>query len=817
MGLILKLQDSPEPTLSISEIRRHESELSIINSSGRSIGIKFDYSIDQALIHDCKRVIVLLGGRKVSKVIKNSDGTKEIIKVDIEYKDRNVLAVDQLGNTIWRIPDSGATEKHFIFKVAQHYSDIYLDQNELKCFGATNIVANPWTGAILRKEERHRQVINFDTSKKSEILDPSDEFKSFLNQYFDDRMYWIRGEYDPNIPKSLKDKELEIAKQIVADNIDTGLPHLIWVAQAFDMYETVDRIKVLIKPGMDLFRELEISTALYKWVHYPSDDQYCDLLVRCFNSGGEYLREESLRLSILLKPNQVMALINRGFEDHRYGVRCQALSMYIQKRLEEYKKNGLRDVTYEMFQSYVSDSVFDDKALFLSRRKNLESKIDVEIEHLKNPVQIETKRQEGGKWLKLYSKATMPILMPLIRIVNRLDEKSPKSIEARIAHKVLLIALTIENIPYGRKEAPKSRNNDRLFGGFSEGETCNHCKTHQRTNSRCYKCEKRMDGKSELWLPFGTSADNYCGQCHPDRKGRFKDCWTSGPWFHKNYEQFTPLYYVSDLKRGYLYACIRCSAKWFMGESRTSIQHLDHEQLASLDEWINADRAVPESIKRVLLEIRPTQFSKHTRLDYISVPCKVRLMSGEERECCLINFSRGSRPHNQTNAIPINEIKEVLPSDYAYSYDVRLKISMRSEVRMGYEPTTLVAPDGKYYVVIDSPAFAYHHGYKGNQFALPNPDAKCDQEVIHMFSNTLEGQNILSVSADWDPDIGDATITPSEAVLTIRRYIKLYGLTGEKTIRLMEELELDQRTFKAAADRVYELKKWQNQILEGKN
>lgn len=53
----------------------------------------------------------------------------------------------------------------------------------------------------------------FDTTARNEIKNPGKEFSQFLEQYFDQSLYCVRGEQDPSLPEKLKGEERETAKK----------------------------------------------------------------------------------------------------------------------------------------------------------------------------------------------------------------------------------------------------------------------------------------------------------------------------------------------------------------------------------------------------------------------------------------------------------------------------------------------------------------------------------------------------------------------------------------------------------------------------
>lgn len=138
--------------------------------------------------------------------------------------------------------------------------------------------------------------------------------------------------------------------------------------------------------------------------------------------------------------------------------------------------------------------------------------------------------------------------------------------------------------------------------------------------------------------------------------------------------------------------------------------------------------------------------------EYIRIPCKCVTKLNEEIDFCIVSFQRFPPDYHQRTSgkkiIFIDELVDVLESEYALNRQVRLATTKAQEVRMGFSPTFVTTPDDKLFILGGITDFFECDGYKGKDITLPKEDIYLS-EKRSIFYKKGYYEKITWVIADW--------------------------------------------------------------------
>lgn len=188
-----------------------------------------------------------------------------------------------------------------------------------------------------------------------------------------------------------------------------------------------------------------------------------------------------------------------------------------------------------------------------------------------------------------------------------------------------------------------------------------------------------------------------------------------------------------------LYRCAKCQTHWVYQNDYLKIV----ENLDLLHRWNAKLQLCPEAFLEVLHKIGKTNF--------LTVPCAAQLKNGQKFEACEFVFIDES-PVWLDQSRPIFLVEDVAaiePSPYALPHKVREKTAEAWEIRMGFAPTAVKAPDETVYLL---------HGIKNffRQDAWLGPDL---QKITAEFSEReaklahYEGPKPAIIIAELEPKL----------------------------------------------------------------
>jgi len=194
----------------------------------------------------------------------------------------------------------------------------------------------------------------------------------------------IRGrvEEDTTVWERLKGEELEIAKQMILDNLDHETAYI----RAIDTFRDERGIPLLKKIAETLtkdrscYERLYAAKVLFDWIGY---EPYLDLLKSLLPKCGSYAKTQldmwiygiDKKLAthyiflMLRDKDSFVRWCAYGTFKRYFGLGDDMLSYSQKKQRKNYEEN----------KYYTDDSVYADKELFESRLKELETKLNGEV------------------------------------------------------------------------------------------------------------------------------------------------------------------------------------------------------------------------------------------------------------------------------------------------------------------------------------------------------------------------------------------------------------------------------------------------------
>lgn len=157
------------------------------------------------------------------------------------------------------------------------------------------------------------------------------------------------------------------------------------------------------------------------------------------------------------------------------------------------------------------------------------------------------------------------------------------------------------------------------------------------------------------------------------------------------------------LKFGELVSCPLCNSffiKLFdprVKDSDTvSLDFISEETFSEIEIWENKELTPTSHQLKVLKSIGATPPDAYTNgNEFIRVPCKCILKDGRILDFCILQFQKLPPEINvQEKPIYLDEVSEILPSEYTLSQKVRYATTQAEEIRNSYAPTVVRLPAG---------------------------------------------------------------------------------------------------------------------------
>ncbi len=166
--------------------------------------------------------------------------------------------------------------------------------------------------------------------------------------------------------------------------------------------------------------------------------------------------------------------------------------------------------------------------------------------------------------------------------------------------------------------------------------------------------------------------------------------------------------FQKELKFGELVACHLCESlfiklrdpRYVENKNTVSLDFISNDKLKGLEEWESRNLSTTPKQQKVLKKIQATPPDCYTNgSEYIQFPCKCILKDGRVLEMCILQFRRTPPDiHNEGEIIYLDQVKEILESDYTLPPKVRYATTRAQEMANGFAPTVVKLPTGGNYV-----------------------------------------------------------------------------------------------------------------------
>ena len=243
--------------------------------------------------------------------------------------------------------------------------------------------------------------------------------------------------------------------------------------------------------------------------------------------------------------------------------------------------------------------------------------------------------------------------------------------------------------------------------------------TAKRNDGQCAPCVKRFDKKREMQI---HNAEPGCPECDGSEIISFN--WQFA-FDNRESEVFKYLKYLhkkNELKVGSKYTCDVCGQYWYLDGTGQFMTFVSEERQLKIEIWNKTQLLPPEKLIPTFAAIGGVLFDSGYCGKELHVPVRAVMKSGEVFDKALVSIQAEApvAPY-QKKIYFIDQVKEILPSPYALSLDVRKATHDSEEVRMGFAPTAVRTPKGETYILNNQRNYFDFKGIRG-------PDLRLDSE-----------------------------------------------------------------------------------------
>lgn len=207
---------------------------------------------------------------------------------------------------------------------------------------------------------------------------------------------------------------------------------------------------------------------------------------------------------------------------------------------------------------------------------------------------------------------------------------------------------------------------------------------------------------------------------------------------------------VRPMKFGFLHQCLSCSQYWVLDDRKYEIERVPKDREAILFQWDSVNLPLGSDQLRVLEEIGGTGADHYGNgRERIEIPCAVERQDGVLFDPAILWVTKkppivGYLPH----VALWQNVKTVLPTDYALPFEVREHALHADEVSMGFAPTLVSANNEEILVLNWSPSLIFHGGIKGKDLRLSESHVRFGKSVPFAQSPDI---GTVHFFADWFP------------------------------------------------------------------
>ena len=211
-----------------------------------------------------------------------------------------------------------------------------------------------------------------------------------------------------------------------------------------------------------------------------------------------------------------------------------------------------------------------------------------------------------------------------------------------------------------------------------------------------------------------------------------------------------PFNKIKQLKFGELIQCTICEQVLYKNTQEIYVDVVPKSRLADIEEWDAKKLSLSDEQLQTLLEIGATPSDNWANENMFSIPCKCTLLSGEIIEHAIISIQQkppiGLLFYGDNGFLWLDQVKSIEPSQAAFPLAIRIAASKSEEVRMGFSPTLVMAPNQQFYIINGAVNFFDQDGLKGKDFILVQNQRMHENQAI--YANSV---NTVRILVDWKP------------------------------------------------------------------
>ncbi len=211
---------------------------------------------------------------------------------------------------------------------------------------------------------------------------------------------------------------------------------------------------------------------------------------------------------------------------------------------------------------------------------------------------------------------------------------------------------------------------------------------------------------------------------------------------------------VQKIKIGNLFVCPACSSYWFhevnSGE-KEYLTYISEKAFRLLKMWGAAPQKFSEDNLKALQAIGATPPDIYGNgSEHVSVPCKCYFDDGTSNDKCIVRFMKKPLIGTDWNYGLAENVVKIEPSIYGVTKELRLALSLSSEVRMGYSPSRVKTTTNEFYIINGTPEIFSHKNIKGSQLGSLTRE-ECER--INSKKETAPFEGLISDDVDYKKDL----------------------------------------------------------------
>ena len=176
-----------------------------------------------------------------------------------------------------------------------------------------------------------------------------------------------------------------------------------------------------------------------------------------------------------------------------------------------------------------------------------------------------------------------------------------------------------------------------------------------------------------------------------------------------------------ELRYGVLYECVLCRHPWYLCGEPAFMNFVPPERLELIEKWNEHPiilRQEPSAQLGAIGRTPPDQYGNGRQ--FHETPCAITTVSGEQINLAIVSVQRHAPFEEWRDCRLASDIAAVHPSPYALPLTVRAASSQADEIRMGFAPTMIEAPNGELLALNGTQNFLVSSRCKASEVVVSN-------------------------------------------------------------------------------------------------